>query len=181
MGIDPPKTQLELISRHLERGEFQLGLQKTKQLQLKFPKSSILCNLQGVFYFKMLLFEEAIQSFTRSLEICLDYEEPRNNLAAVHNTIGLSLRDKGNFEDSIEHFKKAISIQPNLHQLYNNMGTVYQDMGDQELAMKSYATMQTEFNLSTPILHQGLTLKVKQGLGLLRVPNRCPHCGHSGS
>ena len=112
MGIDPPKTQLELISRHLERGEFQLGLDRAKQSSLKFPKSSILCNLQGVFYFKMLLFEEAIISFTRSLDICLDYEEPRNNLAAVHNTIGLSLRDKGKFDESIEHFKKAIFRLP---------------------------------------------------------------------
>ena len=49
--------------------------------------------------------------------------DPANS--AIHHELALAYRDLGEFQLSLNHFKKALELRPEFPQAWNNMGTVY--------------------------------------------------------
>ena len=56
--------------------------------------------------------------------------------AAILNNRGLDYRDAGDYDHAIEHFAKAIELNPNYAIAYNNRGGVYSDKGDYDRALE---------------------------------------------
>jgi predicted TPR repeat methyltransferase len=52
----------------------------------------------------------------------------------------MALRDQGNQEGAIESYKRAIHIDPNCAEIYNNLGNIYKDAGELDLATEHYQT-----------------------------------------
>jgi len=52
--------------------------------------------------------------------------------------MGTALKDKGDPDAAIESYKKALKIQPDFAEVYNNMGTALKDKGDPDAAIESY-------------------------------------------
>ena len=50
--------------------------------------------------------------------------------------MGTALKDQGKFDESINAFNKAITLNPNHSQAYSNMGNTFQDQGKIEDAIK---------------------------------------------
>jgi tetratricopeptide (TPR) repeat protein len=49
--------------------------------------------------------------------------DPTNS--AIHHELALVYRDLGEFQLSLDHFKKTLALRPEFPQAWNNMGTVY--------------------------------------------------------
>lgn len=61
----------------------------------------------------------------------------RNDKASAHNNLGLSFFEKEDFEDALQEFTKAISIEDHSFH-YNNRGLAYYHIGRLEDAKSDY-------------------------------------------
>ena len=50
----------------------------------------------------------------------------------------LSYIKKGDLNAAIKSYQKVVSIKPNYFEAYNNMGNVFEDNGDLDLAIEAY-------------------------------------------
>ena len=63
--------------------------------------------------------------------------EMKNDRASAHNNLGLSYFEKGEFEDALIHYSKAIGIEPtSVH--YNNKGLANYHINRQEEAKADF-------------------------------------------
>ena len=61
--------------------------------------------------------------------------------ALFHNNLGNNLgnlRDQGKFEEAVEAYNKALSIKPDLAEVYNNLGNAFRDQDKFEEAIEAY-------------------------------------------
>lgn len=65
-----------------------------------------------------------------------DVQEPIPEALAVFNRYAIELRKQGDFEESLEQYKKCLEVVPDEPTILFNMGTVYFEMGDEERAKK---------------------------------------------
>ena len=71
-----------------------------------------------------------------------DVDEQAFNLAIQHH-------QRGNFQEAISYYKKAIQINPNLSEAHNNLGYAYQGLGKTQEAINCYQkAIQINPNLS---------------------------------
>lgn len=133
-----PEEQQEVLLDFFNKEQYKLGLYHAEKLTEQYPRSAILFNLKGVFHVKLNLFNEAVSDFNRSIELAHGFIEPRNNLAATYNKIGLSLQDHGKSEEAVQQYEAALKVQPQFHQAYNNIGVILQEQKRFETAMVIY-------------------------------------------
>ncbi len=84
-----------------EEQHFSL-LQKTIQ---KFPREKTIYRQLGVYYNHRKIHDKAIEMFNTALELDPNYSE-------IHNHLGYSYGEIGNFEKSLEHLKKYVFLNP---------------------------------------------------------------------
>ena len=82
----------------------------------------------------------AFNSLTEEIAIetakkALDYVEDDYSVYYILGTANMAAR---RFEDSVEYIQKAIELNPENLQLYNNLGTSYLTIGDLDKAFETY-------------------------------------------
>ena len=101
--------------------------------------------------------ERAVRSYNEGVALMLDkrYAEAQArfeqalesdaSLAEAHNNLAFSLRMQGrhNFERSLEHYNRALALNPNLAQAYMYRGVLYTQMGDFARARADLARLST--------------------------------------
>jgi tetratricopeptide (TPR) repeat protein len=60
--------------------------------------------------------------------------------AEIHYDLGLYFYEKGLYELSLQHYRKAIDIDPGFAEAHFGMGLLYYTLGDDENAIKQYRT-----------------------------------------
>ena len=118
--------------------------------------------------------EEAIKSYSRSIEIRPGYAEAYDNLGValteggrfddairhfsailgtrsqdpmIHSNLGLALMRKGNFQEAISHFSKALRLKPNYAEAHNNLGITLAQQGNLKDAVRHFSeALQVEPN-----------------------------------
>jgi len=76
----------------------------------------------GVFYINNGQAEKALEHLNQSIAL-----DPDNTLTLIG--LGLAHSMKRNFEESEKYYKKALSLDPNLAEAHNYLGSLYQEMG----------------------------------------------------
>lgn len=71
----------------------------------------------GHCYFDQAEYNEAIEYYTRSLQIRED--------ANIYNFIGVAYSHMRDFESALEPFEKAVELDPNLAPVYENLAALY--------------------------------------------------------
>ena len=89
-------------------------------LNLKPDFSHALYN-KGVIHKKLDQTEAAIRCYNEALEI--------EKHAQTYNVLGISLKEKGNYEAAISVYKLALKMDPEHVDALNNLGMVYAEMG----------------------------------------------------
>ena len=56
----------------------------------------------------------------------------------AHNNLGLALADRGQLDEAIDHYRKALKINPNHVEAYNNLGLALADRGQFDEAVDHY-------------------------------------------
>ena len=79
--------------------------------------------------------EEAIQSFDKAVEVCLDDADMD---ASAINRMGNAYIDLGKFDEALECFNKAISLEKHNIDFLLNKGVVLMELGKFEEAVDSF-------------------------------------------
>lgn len=92
-------------------------------------------NSRGNLLTDMGMLEEAIESFNKAVEVCLDDSEMD---AAAINRMGNAYIDIGKLDDALDCFNKAISLEKNNIDFLLNKGVVLMELGKFEEAVDSF-------------------------------------------
>ncbi len=100
---------------------------------------------RGIDHLYSITHDPALLKDGLALAESLDGQE-NEDTAAVYNNIGSMYQDKGDYDDALVQYQKALGIQekvlgtehPSTAATYNNIGAVYDDMGDYENALVQY-------------------------------------------
>lgn len=91
---------------------------------------------QGVKFMLAKNFAEAEKQFRRSLSI-------NERFAEAHNNLAYTLRKQGvqHYEEALEHYNRAVELNPGLPEPYMYRGVLHIQMGNRDLALKDYKTL----------------------------------------
>ncbi len=112
---NPTKAQ-ELFKRRIEKDKVNLA---ENYLNL------------GNAYYVDLKFDEALESYNKSIENKPDYHE-----AWVSK--GIALYDLSRYEEALQAYDKAIEIKPDYYQAWYNKGFTLTDLGRHDKALEAY-------------------------------------------
>jgi Flp pilus assembly protein TadD len=56
----------------------------------------------------------------------------------VHNNLGIALARKGNRQEAIDHYRRALQLKPNFPQAHYNLGNALQQLGERDQAASHY-------------------------------------------
>jgi tetratricopeptide (TPR) repeat protein len=103
---------------------------------VKTENSAVAAYNEGVSLMKAKQFERAQSKFEQAVK-----QDP--GFAEAHNNLAFCLRRQGsqNFQKSLEHYDKAIALNPKLAVAYEYRGVLYMEMGRKADADKDLATL----------------------------------------
>ena len=99
---------------YTEQGRHEFALMEVEYADRTFPESFQLKNFLGTVYNRVLLFEEALQSFDRAIELDPNQVEGYANRATT-------LKNLGRTDEAIAALKKCLSMDPSLAWIYHNL------------------------------------------------------------
>ena len=103
---------------------------------VKTESSAVAAYNEGVRLMKAKQFGRAEAKFEQAVK-----QDP--SFAEAHNNLAFCLRKQGsqNFQKSLEHYNKAIALNPKLAVAYEYRGVLYMEMGRKADADKDLATL----------------------------------------
>jgi len=120
----------EIIALH-KMGLFKKALKKTNILSEVHPNNALLFNASGVINASLENFKEAVDCFSKAINIESKYTKAHNNLGKV-------LSHLGRLEEAIRHYVKAIELEPNFAEAHFNLGKSLNDLGKLEESINCF-------------------------------------------
>ncbi|MFS8859858.1 tetratricopeptide repeat protein [Synechococcus sp. H60.1] len=108
------EAHLQLIDAFSLSGDKDQAIRHAKQIEPLFSTSADLQNKLGLLLVELGHYEDSITAFQKALMI-----EPS---AVTHLNLGRVYGEVGQEDKEMEHYKKAIEINPNYAKAYNNLG-----------------------------------------------------------
>ena len=118
----------------------------------------------SLIYFKLKLFEKAIKSSKKAIELKPDFVN-------AHNNLGIILQKIEKFEQAEFRFKKAIELNSDYAEAHYNLGTSSQRLGKLDKAEESYKKV-IELKANFVEAHYNLGI-ISQRLGKLIEAEAC--------
>jgi tetratricopeptide (TPR) repeat protein len=97
------------------------------------PRVQYARNSRGQYYYENKQYDQALEDFSRAVEIDPKYAKAWYNRANVFDETGV-------FDRAIDDFTRAIEIEPHYTMAYNNRGLTYRHKGDYEKAIADFTT-----------------------------------------
>jgi tetratricopeptide (TPR) repeat protein/serine/threonine protein kinase len=102
--------------------------------------------------------EEAIGCYRAAVAL-------RPDVAAVHNNLGLALKEKGSLEEAIAEYRKAIDLNPEIAGFHSNLGNALRKKGRLDEAIAAYReAIRVKKDFADAHLNLGLALYDKREL-----------------
>ena len=114
-GQEPPQAQIQRLISLYSQGQLQQALKQAETLVQKFPKSSVLFNIQGAVLKGLGQLDQSIEAYKKALAMKPDFADAYNNMANA-------LIEQGKPEEAREAYSKALAIKPDFTDAYYNMG-----------------------------------------------------------
>ncbi len=91
----------------------------------------------------------------------------------IHNNFGLGLQNKGNADEAIRHYLKALSIKPDYSEAHYNLGNQYWDLGKAEAAEHHFRfALKIKPDYASAFINLGIvareTGRLDEAIGLFR-------------
>ena len=87
---------------------------------------------RGMAYHVLGNYRQAIDDYSKMIEIKPFYEDAYNNR-------GIAYKSLGNYKQAIDDYSKAIKIKPDFADAYNNRGNAYKSVGNYKQAIDDYS------------------------------------------
>jgi len=108
-------------------------------------------NNRGNAYSELKQYEEAIEDYSKAIEL-------NPNDAEAYNNRGTAYDELQHQEEAIGDYSKAIELDPNDAEAYNNRGNAYGELQHQEEAIGDYnKAIELNPNLAVAYLNRGVT------------------------
>jgi arylsulfatase A-like enzyme/Flp pilus assembly protein TadD len=95
-------------------------------------------NYLGVAYWRKGELELALEAFSESLRLDVNYSIAFNNTGSVYLSKYLETKDQGDLQNALANFQKAIALDPGYASAYNGLGAAYSQAGNVEGAIRSW-------------------------------------------
>lgn len=204
LNIDPSHidANMFLAAKYYEKKEYEKAKKIYEELLKYYPNNPDIWNNLGMTYYKIGDLENAEKSFLKALEVDPNYILARKNLEALSKILnkpinipfitkendvtyylklGIEAYNEKDLKKAEEYFKKAISIDGNSQEAYNNLGAVYFEEGKYEEAVSMFKKaleidknyLQAYGNLSVTLLKMGKKDEARKVLkeAISRFPN----------
>lgn len=129
-------------------------------------------NFLGVAYYKKGDFAAALENYRKALELDKNYASVFNNVGSLYLVVFTRNRDEKAYQLAMEHFDRALRIDPRLFAAYNGRGAAYKFKKQNDLAIADWKkTIEINPNFIDAYFNLGVTLLEKgdkaQALGIL--------------
>jgi tetratricopeptide (TPR) repeat protein len=128
------QKEIESILYTYKSGNFLNAEKKCKRLIKSYKKQPFLYNLAGLILSAANKTDESLKYYFKGLDL-----DP--NYAIIYNNIGLLFFNKGgdyNIEKSKNFYEKSISLDKKLVEPCNNLGNLYNSIGNYEQSINYY-------------------------------------------
>ena len=125
------KEVIEELVKLYQSGDYTLVVDKAETLLSTYPRSVTLLNIFGASFSALKLFDQAIEFYTRALDI-------RPNDPDVNNNLGNALRRSGNIKGAISRYDNAISNRQDFFDAFLNKGHALLDLDKPDDAIMCY-------------------------------------------
>lgn len=88
--------------------------------------------------------------YTAALKELLEAEQKFPNDPMIHNALGLAYIAKERPDLAVDHFKKAIKLQPDLSIAINNLGNAYLRLNQWDAAIEQFQSVTDDLIYATP-------------------------------
>lgn len=102
-----------------------------RKVLLVFASSAVILVLSMCTAFQIRYWENSLTLFEHTLAVT-----HKNHIA--HTSIGLALMDQNRLGEAINHFRKALEIQPGYPEVYNSLGSAFSKLNYQQEAVEAY-------------------------------------------
>ena len=139
--IDFNQQLYEQAITALKAGDTEIGLELLFELSTVAPEKPFLFTNLGLAYLKLNKIDLAEQAFTEA--VSNDGKD-----AVAHNHLGILQRQKGQFENALKRYQRAIDIDQDYAAAHLNLGILFdiylQDLNKALLQYEKYQTLITE-------------------------------------
>ncbi len=112
-------------------GAYAQAEQIYRQLLEFVPESSDVLNMLGLTAQQQGLHNEAVSFFYQSLKTA-------SNKLPIYFNLAVSLTALSHFRDALEIYQKILDIKPDIKEVYNNLGWIYENLQDNDNALHCY-------------------------------------------
>lgn len=151
---DSATIQYQFAYEFYQQGELIRALRSIIQAEEASPKNTDVKNLFGLILFRQAKFEKAETKFKEAIALDPKLSEVYNNLGTlyyqqkqyakaeaslrqalanplylyperIHNNLGLVYQARGDLDDALEQFERAINLKPDFYLPYQNLGKLW--------------------------------------------------------
>jgi protein O-mannosyl-transferase len=108
-----------------------LSVSRYKMVLLTTTAISLLILLMATTFKQVQYWKNSITLFEHTIDVT-------NQNNAIHNNLGVVLKERGRTEDAIKHYTEALRIKPDYSHAHNNIGYALADQGKINAAIKHY-------------------------------------------
>jgi len=127
---NPSQNQIDTLANLYQSGQMAKTESFCRELLQSHPQSLIVINVLGAALKDQGKLKDAIQAFSKVIQLKPDYIE------AYYNR-GVVLQELGQLSKAVDSYNKAIQLKPDYAQAYNNSGLALQELGQLDKALKS--------------------------------------------
>ncbi|MBL6814089.1 MAG: tetratricopeptide repeat protein [Pseudomonadales bacterium] len=158
----PTSPQLWLMAgiAKAEQKRWEEADEAFARLTQLLPKNAEIQNSLGNLLKDKERFEGAIKAFKRALRINPKLEGARHNLGLTLLAQGISLRERGYFEQAMAAWQESINVYPDIAESHFNLGVGYADRGELEKAIAQwFRAVEIKPDLVEALSNLGFALK----------------------
>ncbi len=150
IAMQSPEFYIQNGDAYMERAMYHEAVTEYLQAKIKAPQN-IDISIKIIDAWSAMEREEKVDEELRRMRIEFpNRPEPWHQSGRFHHK-------KGEYEQALEYFKKALEIAPGYTNSYNNLGATYSEMGKYELAEKAFnSALATDYDNYTAHRNLGL-------------------------
>ncbi len=157
-----PQAHYSLGMAHQMQGNFEAAVQNYQRAIALQPGYLEAHNNLGNLLLKQQQAARAIRHFKQAIALVEQSELPPVQAAGPHANLARALEQTGDIDTAVQHYRKALHLQPHFPEVHNNLGDLYRDQNQMPEAIAHYERA-IALQPDLPEAHSNL------GMALLRI------------
>jgi protein O-GlcNAc transferase len=158
---------MESAIEQYQKGELQNSERLFKNILAIQPNDINALNFLGVISFQCQNYDSAIEYIQKVTEIAPN--DPLNFFA--YNIMGESFLKKGQLDDAINNYQKALELNPSSAEVYHSLGNAFRDKQNYTKALACYQKV-TEIDPNNSLVYNNLAVVLKD-IGRVNEAEKC--------